>query len=689
MILLLATAAFAQKQTGYVRTVQKANKPAQFLKGVEIQTKENNNGAKSIEGGYYEIPVNVVNGKKGYTITSVNKAGYNLVDEKDLYRFQQYSIQPRDIVLISKVDEESQTKRLSEKIRKNIEAEYSKKLAEQKGNYKEIEQLNKDYEKQLADLPELVKKLVRLDYKNLTDSLDIAIAEAYEEGDFAKAVELINKKPDLKLRSEQNKKLKELVEKEKETIIHECEIKADYFWSHYQKDSALYYLELRLEQDPKNTGYLFEIGLYYYQYFSDYKKALYYFSAVLSIVEKDDVAYNDYWIESLIRIGDIYKAQGKFEIALEQYDKALDKWSNSLDDNNRSEIILGQIYNACGLVYIKLDKFDKALEYFNKDLEMLMANYGDNNPNIAACYNNIGLVYENQGKYNEAIESYDKALDIFINIYGEKDYGVATCYDNIGGVSSEKGYYDKSILYHNKALEIKKNIFGEKHPSVATSYNNLGCVYDRMGEYDKANDLYNQALKIRLAIYGENHPDVAISYDNIGAVYLYKGDYDNALKNFNKSLTIKKAVYGENHTTVAWTEDAIGSVCLNKMDYDDALKHYNKALKTRINIFGENHPSVAESYNNIGIVFRNQKKYDKAMENYKKALKVFVSIYGEIHEWVAEEYLEIGIIYDDKNEYDKALENYNSALSIFTKLYGSNHEYVKEIKKRIDYIKSL
>ena len=121
LFLLLATVAFAQKQTGYVRTVQKANKPAQFLKGVEIQTKENNNGAKSVDGGYYEIPVNVVNGKKGYTITSVKKSGYNLVDEKDLYRFQQYSIQPRDIVLISKADEEAQAKRLSEKIRKNIE----------------------------------------------------------------------------------------------------------------------------------------------------------------------------------------------------------------------------------------------------------------------------------------------------------------------------------------------------------------------------------------------------------------------------------------------------------------------------------------------------------------------------------------------------------------------------------------
>lgn len=174
------------------------------------------------------------NGKSSYTIIDVSLAGYNLVDEAKLNKRQLYSPASAEILMISREEEEKVSKFLMEKLMSDMEKTYKDEMAKLQEKYEEKDRLTKEYETQINNLPELVRTLVRLDYKTLSDTLDYQIAEAYESGDFALAVRLIDSKPSMQQRIQeiQSKReaahfLEESANNQLEALVRDCDIKID------------------------------------------------------------------------------------------------------------------------------------------------------------------------------------------------------------------------------------------------------------------------------------------------------------------------------------------------------------------------------------------------------------------------------------------------------------------------------
>merc|ERR1711965_254410 len=90
-----------------------------------------------------------------------------------------------------------------------------------------------------------------------------------------------------------------------------------------------------------------------------------------------------------------------------------------------------------GEVYRSQGKYDEALEYYNKDLEINLKKLGNDHPDVARTYNNMALVYDSQGKYDEALEHYNKSLEIRLKKLGndhpdvaDTKYNIALLYKN-------------------------------------------------------------------------------------------------------------------------------------------------------------------------------------------------------------------------------------------------------------------
>ncbi len=66
------------------------------------------------------------------------------------------------------------------------------------------------------------------------------------------------------------------------------------------------------------------------------------------------------------------------------------------------------------MIYSAQGKYDDALELYNKALNICIATFGENHPNVAGSYNNIAVIYYNQGKYDDALELLNKALNILL-----------------------------------------------------------------------------------------------------------------------------------------------------------------------------------------------------------------------------------------------------------------------------------
>ncbi|MBQ7396561.1 MAG: tetratricopeptide repeat protein [Lentisphaeria bacterium] len=410
--------------------------------------------------------------------------------------------------------------------------------------------------------------------------------------------------------------------------------------------------------------------------------------------------------------GNFYEHSCHYEMALTNYNKALNIRLKSLPDNHPD---IASSYNNIGGAYLKMGEYENALTNFNKALDIRLQTLPKNHLGIASFYNNIGGVYLEMGEYENALTNFNKALDIRLQTLPKNHPDFAISYDCIGGAYINMGQYENALTNHNKALDIRLKSLPENHPDFAISYNCIGCAYIDMGEYENALTNLNKALDIRLQtlppnhlgiakLYGNigsvysymgqyndaltnlnkaldirlqtlppNHPDIAISYSSIGCVYSRTGQYENALTNYNKVLDIRLQTLPENHPDFAISYDCIGGAYIDMGQYENALTNLNKALDIRLQTLPPNHPDIASSYNNIGSVYSKIKQYENALTNLNKSLATTLQVLPENHPSIATLYNNIGYIYDDIAQYEKALMYYNKALDIRLHVLPENH----------------
>ncbi|TRT53867.1 MAG: tetratricopeptide repeat protein, partial [Microcystis aeruginosa Ma_QC_C_20070703_M131] len=147
--------------------------------------------------------------------------------------------------------------------------------------------------------------------------------------------------------------------------------------------------------------------------------------------------------------GILYYNQQKYELALADYNKAIDINPN-----------FAEAYNNRGNLYSNQQKYELALADYNKAIDI--------NPNYANAYYNRGLLYYNQQKYELALSDYSKAIDINPNY--------ANAYYNRGVLYKDLQKYDLALSDYNKAIDI--------NPNLAEAYNNRGVLYYNQQKYE-------------------------------------------------------------------------------------------------------------------------------------------------------------------------------------------------------------
>lgn len=100
----------------------------------------------------------------------------------------------------------------------------------------------------------------------------------------------------------------------------------------------------------------------------------------------------DYWSSPYYNLGHYYVEQGKFDLAIKEFQKTINRFNHP------------GAWGAIGTVYTKMGQPEKAVPYFLKALEL--------DPGESAFYNELGLIYKEQKKFDLALEQYDKAIKL-------------------------------------------------------------------------------------------------------------------------------------------------------------------------------------------------------------------------------------------------------------------------------------
>ena len=73
-------------------------------------------------------------------------------------------------------------------------------------------------------------------------------------------------------------------------------------------------------------------------------------------------------------------------------------------------------YNNIGNVYDSQGKYEEALEYYQKDLDITVRLVGQDHPDVAGSYKNIGIVYGKKGDRAAATEISTKTYNCHVSL---------------------------------------------------------------------------------------------------------------------------------------------------------------------------------------------------------------------------------------------------------------------------------
>jgi len=177
-----------------------------------------------------------------------------------------------------------------------------------------------------------------------------------------------------------------------------------------------------------------------------------------------------------------------------------------LSDDATADLNLAGLLNSLGGMYNKQGKYESALQYYDRCRTIKENVHGTNHPKLANTYNSIGGVYCQQGKFVEALKYYNKCRVVKEKALGSYHPHMAVTHGNIGFVYMKQDKYEEALKSYEKCKIMQESSLGPQHPNLASTYYNIALLHKHQNR--KKGDTLKY-LRKALAIY-----DVSLGQDH-------------------------------------------------------------------------------------------------------------------------------------------------------------------------------
>jgi len=198
-------------------------------------------------------------------------------------------------------------------------------------------------------------------------------------------------------------------------------------------------------------------------------------------------------------LGVVHYNAGRYEEAASELEAA---FADRLRVHGALSVEVAATHTNLGNVARARGQLDAALEHHEKALEIDTALLGKLHPNVGRHLHNIGGVLRLQNEPEEATRSYEQALSIKEGALGAKHHEVALTHNSLGLVHVDLGRLAEAERHYLVAIEL----FGAaKHAEEALARNNLGLLLAKRGRHAAALRELEQALLGYERSYGGEH----------------------------------------------------------------------------------------------------------------------------------------------------------------------------------------
>jgi CHAT domain-containing protein/predicted negative regulator of RcsB-dependent stress response len=347
----------------------------------------------------------------------------------------------------------------------------------------------------------------------------------------------------------------------------------------------------------------------------------------------------------LRRLGDVHFILSDYQIAIDNYDRALQLLTASIDEK-----LVADIQIQLGKAYLEMSNMNKALLYCERASKISSRlSYQQGLPGVLNC---LGVISYFSGDVLQAQEQFERASSISRQF--KSDSELASAQLNLGYLHGDLGNMDLSASSYQRALTLFQEINDRQKQALTLTA--LAGVYSQEGEKQKALNLHNQALKLFRTIGNKNGE--AATLNGIGYWYDDLGNRTEALKCYTRALQLFETINNRHYAGV--TLGYVARILFAQGQKEKALQFFNQKLA----ISREMKDRRMESYTlrDIGNVLRSTNQYDEALTDYQLAL----ALSREVMDRRGSAFIlaSIGSVYEQRDDRATALNYYEQALSL-------------------------
>ncbi len=232
------------------------------------------------------------------------------------------------------------------------------------------------------------------------------------------------------------------------------------------------------------AGYIWNYAGKMYAVSGNFDKAVpYYDKAINQLSKVNDTTY--------LHLIHYYNAQAIIlgvndpSKALESSTEALRLYKHKKEANPR---ILGKLHYAQGWAYRGLNEYDKAIESFSKSIELSKDEDGYVETFVCRTYLEMGL-------HSKALKSALRAHQKYETLYGEKNNEYVLL---IGRAKSGMGLHDEAIKLIRESIELGKMEYSIHHSEYIKLYYFLAEAQNKAGSFDDALISINKTFELSI-----------------------------------------------------------------------------------------------------------------------------------------------------------------------------------------------
>jgi tetratricopeptide (TPR) repeat protein len=225
-----------------------------------------------------------------------------------------------------------------------------------------------------------------------------------------------------------------------------------------------------------------------------------------------------------------YQDKGNWE----KYEEVVEQMLH-LHKEQPDSFYLAETYNKLGISNCILGQNKKALDYFQKALEINLAQKMDL---IAAnSYENLGVVYNDMANFDKAVDCQLKSLELRRKKNSDRIFNnylkLAMLHEQIGDIKKEDEFLDLAKQEMQKQDSITPR-------NKALFYNQLGDIYKTRELNDSSIICYRRVILFSNQIGWKK--GIAAGLGNLAEVYYEEGALDSAIFYNKQSLRLSKEI---------------------------------------------------------------------------------------------------------------------------------------------------